>query len=70
MIPKDPAPKFKLTKQEINSAVWIRLMEYFEDRLTQLRAENDADRNEIDTAKHRGRIAELKAWKSLDNLYE
>jgi hypothetical protein len=62
--------KFALTMAEINSPSWCRLMEYFADRLAQLRAENDTDKDEVQTAKQRGRIAEIKALMALDKEYE
>lgn len=56
---------FVLTIEEKRSAFWRKLEDYCEDRLEVLRKENDADRSEIETARLRGRIAELKSLISL-----
>lgn len=56
---------FILTIEEKRSPLWRKLEDYCENRLVDLRKENDGDRSEIDTAKIRGRIAEAKLLISL-----
>lgn len=63
--PRDP---FILTDGEKLSPVWIKLMAYCEDRLQNLRIQNDGIKNENDTAMLRGRIAELKTLISFNNV--
>jgi len=48
------------------SAVWLRLKEHYEARLTLLRSSNDGQLTAEQTAKIRGRIAEVKALLSLE----
>ena len=48
-------------------AVWLKLRAHLVDRLTTLRASNDGDKSPIETAKLRGRIAELKLLLSEDD---
>lgn len=67
---KDRLPSFKLTASEINSALWGRLMEHFENRLNRLRTDNDRDADESATSNLRGRIAEIKSLMHLDTDYE
>ena len=59
-------PKFKPTKQERMSPLWGALMKHLETRLATLRNQNDGDLDQVATANHRGRIAEIKALLSLD----
>lgn len=56
---------FVLTIEEKRSSLLRKLQEYAEERLETLRKENDADKSDLDTAKIRGRIAELKFLISL-----
>lgn len=49
-----------LTKQERNDPLWLKLKAEYESRLAQLRKDNDKDMSETETAKLRGRIAELR----------
>lgn len=49
-----------LSKAERNDPLWLKLKADYESRLAQLRASNDKDMSETDTAKLRGRIAELR----------
>lgn len=60
-----PEPPFTLTESERTSGLWLRLEGYWKGRLERLRAQNDGDRSEAETAKLRGQIAELKASLSL-----
>ena len=48
------------------SAVWLRLKEFYEARLTLLRSSNDGQLTAEQTAKIRGRIAEVKALLALE----
>jgi uncharacterized protein involved in exopolysaccharide biosynthesis len=48
------------------SAVWKRLKEYYEARLTMLRSQNDANLTADQTARLRGRIVEVKRLLDLD----
>lgn len=61
-----PKPSLKLTKDERNSRLFTKLMEHWSDRLQSLRTQNDGDIDPTNTAKLRGRIAELKFNLSLD----
>ena len=55
-----------IDNHERQSAVWLRLKEFYEARLTLLRSSNDGNLTPEQTAKFRGRIAEVKAFLSLD----
>jgi len=57
---------FVLNEEDRRSAVWARLMRYMNDRLAELRLANDADKTEIETAKLRGQITEIKAFLRLN----
>lgn len=54
-----------LTEQDRHSACWLKLKAYYEERLALLRVQNDADLNDMDTAKLRGRIKEIRALLGL-----
>lgn len=49
-----------LTPQELQSAVWIKLRDHMNERLEQLRCQNDGDLSMEQTIKLRGRAAQLK----------
>lgn len=49
-----------LDKQDRIDPLWIKLKAEYESRLTQLRTSNDRDMSDTETAKLRGRIAELR----------
>ena len=55
-----------IDNHERQSAVWIRLKEFYEARLTLLRSSNDGNLTPEQTAKFRGRIAEVKALLALE----
>lgn len=57
----------KLTPQEIQSAVWIKLRDHMEQRLAMLRCQNDGDLSPEQTIKLRGRVAQLKELLALAN---
>lgn len=52
--------KLKLSAQERRVPVWLRIEEALLAELDVLRRQNDAPVDEIQTARLRGRIAELK----------
>lgn len=52
--------ELKLTLDEIQSPLWLKLRAYLEDRRDDHRMRNDAALGEVETAKIRGRIAEIK----------
>lgn len=58
--------EFKLRPLERDSDVWKRIREHLETRLETMRRKNDGDLGPEDTAKVRGRIAELKYLLGLD----
>ncbi len=59
--PNNTPPKaFILNPAELANPVFVKLVEHWEEELGRLRAQNDADLDEIETAKLRGRIAQLK----------
>ncbi len=49
-----------LSEYEKQSAVWVKVSKYLTERLDTLRLQNDGDRTSIETARLRGRIAEIK----------
>ena len=61
-----PKQRLTLTRDEKESKLWKRLLEHCESRLQTLRMQNDGDKSEIETAKLRGRILEVKAFLGLD----
>lgn len=50
-----------LTDADKASPLWHKLMRHWEDRLSELRAKNEGDLGERETANYRGRIAEVRA---------
>lgn len=55
-----PNVSFQLADAEKQSALWGRIATHLEERLADLRAQNDKDVSETETATLRGRIAEVK----------
>ena len=51
----------KLIEFEAQSALWLKIEKELTDRLVTLRGQNDGDRSTEETAKLRGRIAEVKS---------
>ena len=47
------------------SACWLRLKDHYQSRLLSLNEQNSGDYNEVDTAKLRGRIKEVKLFLSM-----
>jgi len=61
-------PKHWPTREDIQSPAFARLSAALEDRINHLRVENDSPQmDELKTARHRGRIAELKELLALVN---
>ena len=56
---------FKLTNDERHSAVWKKIKDHISARIAENRRKNDCDLSQEDTAKVRGRIAELLYLESL-----
>jgi len=56
-----------LTDIEKQTAVWKKITEHLEERLADLRAQNDTSKSAGDTEKLRGRIAEVKHLLGLDS---
>jgi hypothetical protein len=55
------------TEAELSSPVWDKIRKHYEARIQTLRAENDKNMNEIETATQRGRIREAKMVLELGN---
>ena len=55
-----------LSAEERRTPMWFRIMEHMKERLEYLRVQNEGDKSEVQTAKIRGQIAELKAIMALD----
>ena len=49
-----------LTEADIHSSLWLKLVKHWNDRIDDLRKMNETDKTEIETAKLRGRIAEVR----------
>lgn len=62
----DPKKQFVLTPDDKDSKLWRKLMAHWESKIEIFRTQNEGDRNETETAKLRGRIAELRANLNLD----
>lgn len=58
--------KFRPAEHERHGQLWRDLMRHLEDRLAELRQQNDATLDDRATATLRGRIAEVKSLLSLD----
>ena len=56
----------KLTDAEAHSALWTKLKEHMESRLATHRRKNDGDLDPTQTARMRGRIAELLSLLDLE----
>jgi hypothetical protein len=56
-----------LTESELSSPVWDKIKKHYEARIQTLRAENDKNMNDIETATLRGRIREAKLVLDLGN---
>lgn len=60
-----PEPPFKLLPSDLDSATWARLRKHLEDWQLRLRQQLEADREERETAKLRGQLAEVKRLLAL-----
>lgn len=56
-----------LAQVDRTSPTWLRVKEQLEERLAELRAQNDKTATEAQTEKLRGRIAEVKDLIALGN---
>jgi ribosomal protein L29 len=56
-----------LNKRDLLDPVWLKHLEDLKERLQYLRQQNDIDHSPEETAKLRGRIAEIKAHFALSN---
>lgn len=67
----DPV-EFKLSALDVTSGVWVKLKQHYEGRLSMLRAKNDNQLDEIETATVRGMIRVykemLEAGKPAENI--
>ena len=52
--------KLDLTDADMHSSLWLKLVNHWETRIDYLRKMNESDKTETETAKLRGRIAELR----------
>ena len=57
----------RLTRSEIASTAWQRIRKHIEGRIEDLRKQNDGALDEIETARLRGRIAEMKLLLSIED---
>ena len=56
-----------LTHEEKTSPLWHKLKEHYESRLARLREENDGPLDDVETAKLRGKIAEVRSLLKLES---
>lgn len=62
----EPKKPLILTAEERRSSLWLKLMAHWLERLESTRKQNESDLPEVQTAKLRGRIAELNACIGLN----
>lgn len=60
------AEKLILNGAEAQTALWQKIKAHYQSQLELLRAQNDGDLNEVQTATMRGRILEVKKILALD----
>lgn len=58
--------ELQLSEDELRSALWMKLAAHFENKLIRYRKKNDGNLGTDDTARLRGRIAEVKEILALD----
>ena len=58
-------PDLRLTYEEQRCSLHTKLMMYLDEQLYGLRKQNDGDKSVEETAKLRGRIAEVKSLQAL-----
>jgi hypothetical protein len=63
-LPVAPEPH-KLSQYDTDSAVWLRMKKFLEEKLTELRVSNDEHRSELETAAIRGKIKLTKEFLAL-----
>jgi hypothetical protein len=63
-----PEPSFVLSQLETGSPLWAKLTGHFQRRIEDLRAQLEGDRTDSATASLRGRIAEIRAIMSLNEV--
>ena len=56
-----------LDHSEKHGALWVKLKAHLNDRLVTLRLRNDGNLSEVETARTRGRIAEIKMLLALED---
>lgn len=56
----------KLDTRDIQSALWVRLRAHLQERMDLCRRKNDGDLDPDETARLRGRIAQLKEILALE----
>lgn len=56
----------KLTEEQLRDPLWQAIRKEYEAKLVMLRKQNDADKSDIETAKLRGKIIEIKELLRLD----
>lgn len=59
-----------LLSHEVQSPLWAKLKEHCEDELAKLRERNDGNLGDLDTARLRGRIAQIKEFLLLETPAE
>jgi hypothetical protein len=64
--PTPAADELQLTPIELKSGLWLKLVEHYTAELKTLRKKNDGNLQPDDTARLRGRIAEIKKLLALD----
>ena len=60
-----PELPFRLAPYERHNEVWLKVNKHLTERLFDLRRQNDGDLTPEETAKLRGRIAEIKVLQDL-----
>lgn len=59
-----------LNRNDLQSAVWIKVKKHLQARIEELRMQNDFQQPEVQTAATRGRIDELKGILALEKAPE
>jgi hypothetical protein len=60
--------QFKIDFSDRNTPLWSKLSRYFEGRVDELHIKLEGDISEVQAAKLRGRIAEIRACMALDKV--
>lgn len=64
-----PEKPLRLETGEIQSPLWVKLKRHLEQRLAQLRQDNDGELSPEATAKIRGKIAAIKECLELETEF-